>query len=139
MKEHIEKKLKEQYGGIKIDEDRYLIPSNIISVDDDLEKDIDLSLKNQLENIEIEVKSGDYLAITCKKILPNNKKILEIVNMSNSQENVAALEFKGNLDDDERYEFIRQIALFYKLYKNKKVNITFYVCYNYEMVRALFE
>lgn len=80
----VERKASEDYGTIKIGEDSYIIPSNVVKtseIDMTFNDDVDMCLDERLiEQIKaLKVSDGDYISISCKEILEDNYKLLEAV------------------------------------------------------------
>lgn len=83
---------------------------------------------------KLEVEDNEYIGLNLNEIIQKDEYILEIVNINKSK--VEKITVKGKLDYDEREELVKLIAA---LNKNKKVKVTFWLHYNYEMIKNLFE
>lgn len=133
----VEGKASEDYGAIKIGEDSYIIPSNVVKtseIDMTFNDDVDMCLDERLiEQIKVlKVSDGDYISISCKEILEDNYKLLEAFIIS--EEEVYELMVKGDLLYDQREMLLNMIAYYHK---EKEVYITFYLHYNFELLEKL--
>ena len=129
--EMIEKKAFEEYGVIKLNEDSYMVPSNVAYSEEEIIKESSLIELVVLEEAikKLEVEDNDL-----NEIIQKDDYILEIVNINKSK--VEKITVKGKLNYDEREELVELIAA---LNKNKKVKVTFWLHYNYEMIKNLFD
>ena len=134
--EMIEKKAFEEYGVIKLNEDSYMVPSNVAYSEEEIIKESSLIELVVLEEAikKLEVEDNEYIGLNLKEIIQKDEYILEIVNINKSK--VEKITVKGKLNYDEREELVELIAA---LNKNKKVKVTFWLHYNYEMIKNLFE
>lgn len=134
--EMIEKKAFEEYGVIKLNEDSYMVPSNVAYSEEEIIKESSLIELVVLEEAikKLEVEDNEYIGLNLKEIIQKDEYILEIVNINKSK--VEKITVKGKLDYDEREELVKLIAA---LNKNKKVKVTFWLHYNYEMIKNLFD
>lgn len=137
-REFIEKKASEEYGAVRLGEDSYLIPANVVDTknisldfkDDDMFKDNKL-----VKSIEqLEVNDGDYLSISCKKLLPRNKKVVEVLVIG--EEEIGELTITSDLLYDDREMLLNMIAY---IHRNKELYITFYLHYNFSLLEGLFD
>ena len=133
----VEGKASEDYGAIKIGEDSYIIPSNVVrtsEIDMAFKDNVDMCLDERLiEQIKVlKVSDGDYISISCKEILEDNYKLLEAFIIS--EEEVYELMVKGDLLYDQREMLLNMIAYYHK---EKEVYITFYLHYNFELLKKL--
>lgn len=133
----VEGKASEDYGAIKIGEDSYIIPSNVVrtsEIDMAFKDNVDMCLDERLiEQIKVlKVSDGDYISISCKEILEDNYKLLEAFIIS--EEEVYELMVKGDLLYDQREMLLNMIAYYHK---DKEVCITFYLHYNFELLEKL--
>lgn len=67
-------------------------------------------------------------------VIDIKSKKIEMIEINKSK--VEKITVKGKLDYDEREELVKLIAA---LNKNKKVKVTFWLHYNYEMIKNLFD
>ena len=134
--EMIEKKAFEEYGVIKLNEDSYMVPSNVAYSEEEIIKESNLIELVVLEEAikKLEVEDNEYIGLNLKEIIQKDEYILEIVNINKSK--VEKITVKGKLNYDEREELVELIAA---LNKNKKVKVTFWLHYNYEMIKNLFD
>ena len=134
--EMIEKKAFEEYGVIKLNEDSYMVPSNVAYSEEEIKKESSLIELVVLEEAikKLEVEDNEYIGLNLKEIIQKDEYILEIVNINKSK--VEKITVKGKLNYDEREELVELIAA---LNKNKKVKVTFWLHYNYEMIKNLFD
>ena len=134
--EMIEKRAFEEYGVIKLNEDSYMVPSNVAYSEEEIIKESSLIELVVLEEAikKLEVEDNEYIGLNLKEIIQKDEYILEIVNINKSK--VEKITVKGKLDYDEREELVKLIAA---LNKNKKVKVTFWLHYNYEMIKNLFD
>lgn len=139
-KELLEKEAREKYGAIKIDDDCYLLPSNLISFDDEIDYAFDdygwfreQELMEGLKKLDEIVQDGDTLVINCQKMMDFNKKSLQVLVTRDDVEFAGKLIVTSNLTDIERDCLINLMADFF-LDRNKKVEIIFLVCYDYELL-----
>ena len=134
--EMIEKKAFEEYGVIKLNEDSYMVPSNVAYSEEEIIKESSLIELVVLEEAikKLEVEDNEYIGLNLNEIIQKDEYILEIVNINKSK--VEKITVKGKLDYDEREELVELIAA---LNKNKKVKVTFWLHYNYEMIKNLFD
>ena len=134
--EMIEKKAFEEYGVIKLNEDSYMVPSNVAYSEEEIIKESSLIELVVLEEAikKLEVEDNEYIGLNLKEIIQKDEYILEIVNINKSK--VEKITVKGKLNYDEREELVKLIAA---LNKNKKVKVTFWLHYNYEMIKNLFD
>ena len=134
--EMIEKKAFEEYGVIKLNEDSYMVPSNVAYSEEEIIKESSLIELVVLEEAikKLEVEDNEYIGLNLNEIIQKYEYILEIVNINKSK--VEKITVKGKLDYDEREELVELIAA---LNKNKKVKVTFWLHYNYEMIKNLFD
>ena len=134
--EMIEKKAFEEYGVIKLNEDSYMLPSNVAYSEEEIIKESSLIELVVLEEAikKLEVEDNEYIGLNLNEIIQKDEYILEIVNINKSK--VEKITVKGKLDYDEREELVKLIAA---LNKNKKVKVTFWLHYNYEMIKNLFD
>lgn len=134
--EMIEKKAFEEYGVIKLNEDSYMVPSNVAYSEEEIIKESSLIELVVLEEAikKLEVEDNEYIGLNLNEIIQKDEYILEIVNINKSK--VEKITVKGKLDYDEREELVKLIAA---LNKNKKVKVTFWLHYNYEMIKNLFD
>ena len=134
--EMIEKKAFEEYGVIKLNEDSYMVPSNVAYSEEEIKKESSLIELVVLEEAikKLEVEDNEYIGLNLNEIIQKDEYILEIVNINKSK--VEKITVKGKLDYDEREELVELIAA---LNKNKKVKVTFWLHYNYEMIKNLFD
>lgn len=134
--EMIEKKAFEEYGVIKLNEDSYMVPSNVAYSEEEIKKESSLIELVVLEEAikKLEVEDNEYIGLNLNEIIQKDEYILEIVNINKSK--VEKITVKGKLDYDEREELVKLIAA---LNKNKKVKVTFWLHYNYEMIKNLFD
>lgn len=134
--EMIEKKAFEEYGVIKLNEDSYMVPSNVAYSEEEIIKESNLIELLVLEEAikKLEVEDNEYIGLNLNEIIQKDEYILEIVNINKSK--VEKITVKGKLDYDEREELVELIAA---LNKNKKVKVTFWLHYNYEMIKNLFD
>ena len=134
--EMIEKKAFEEYGVIKLNEDSYMVPSNVAYSEEEIIKESSLIelvvLEEEIKKLEVE--DNEYIGLNLKEIIQKDEYILEIVNINKSK--VEKITVKGKLNYDEREELVELIAA---LNKNKKVKVTFWLHYNYEMIKNLFD
>lgn len=135
-KEKIESKASEEYGVVKLGEDSYIVPANVVNT-----KSIELDFKESNfykdENLKkdiarLDIISGDYISISCKGILNDNKKILEVVVIGTDEIN--DLTVTSDLNYEERELLLNMIAY---IHKDKEVYVTFYLHYNFELVQEL--
>ena len=134
--EMIEKRAFEEYGVIKLNEDSYMVPSNVAYSEEEIIKESSLIELVVLEEAikKLEVEDNEYIGLNLNEIIQKDEYILEIVNINKSK--VEKIAVKGKLDYDEREELVKLIAA---LNKNKKVKVTFWLHYNYEMIKNLFD
>ena len=134
--EMIEKKAFEEYGVIKLNEDSYMLPSNVAYSEEEIIKESSLIELVVLEEAikKLEVEDNEYIGLNLNEIIQKDEYILEIVNINKSK--VEKITVKGKLNYDEREELVELIAA---LNKNKKVKVTFWLHYNYEMIKNLFD
>ena len=134
--EMIEKKAFEEYGVIKLNEYSYMFPSNVAYSEEEIIKESSLIELVVLEEAikKLEVEDNEYIGLNLNEIIQKDEYILEIVNINKSK--VEKITVKGKLDYDEREELVELIAA---LNKNKKVKVTFWLHYNYEMIKNLFD
>ena len=134
--EMIEKKAFEEYGVIKLNEDSYMVPSNVAYSEEEIIKESSLIELVVLEEAikKLEVEDNEYIGLNLKEIIQKDEYILEIVNINKSK--VEKITVKGKLNYDEREELVELIAA---LNKNKKVKVTFWLHYNYDMIKNLFD
>lgn len=134
--EMIEKRAFEEYGVIKLNEDSYMVPSNVAYSEEEIIKESSLIELVVLEEAikKLEVEDNEYIGLNLNEIIQKDEYILEIVNINKSK--VEKITVKGKLDYDEREELVELIAA---LNKNKKVKVTFWLHYNYEMIKNLFD
>ena len=134
--EMIEKKAFEEYGVIKLNEDSYMVPSNVAYSEEEIIKESSLIELVVLEEAikKLEVEDNEYIWLNLKEIIQKDEYILEIVNINKSK--VEKITVKGKLNYDEREELVELIAA---LNKNKKVKVTFWLHYNYDMIKSLFD
>ena len=134
--EMIEKRAFEEYGVIKLNEDSYMVPSNVAYSEEEIKKESSLIELVVLEEAikKLEVEDNEYIGLNLNEIIQKDEYILEIVNINKSK--VEKITVKGKLDYDEREELVELIAA---LNKNKKVKVTFWLHYNYEMIKNLFD
>lgn len=134
--EMIEKRAFEEYGVIKLNEDSYMFPSNVAYSEEEIIKESSLIELVVLEEAikKLEVEDNEYIGLNLNEIIQKDEYILEIVNINKSK--VEKITVKGKLDYDEREELVKLIAA---LNKNKKVKVTFWLHYNYEMIKNLFD
>lgn len=134
--EMIEKKAFEEYGVIKLNEDSYMVPSNVAYSEEEIIKESSLIELVVLEEAikKLEVEDNEYIGLNLKEIIQKNEYILEIVNINKSK--LEKITVKGKLNYDEREELVELIAA---LNKNKKVKVTFWLHYNYDMIKSLFD
>lgn len=133
----VERKASEDYGTIKIGEDSYIIPSNVVKtseIDMTFNDDVDMCLDERLiEQIKaLKVSDGDYISISCKEILEDNYKLLEAVIIN--EEEIDELMVKSDLLYHQREMLLNMIAYYHK---DKEVCITFYLHYNFELLEKL--
>ena len=134
--EMIEKRAFEEYGVIKLNEDSYMVPSNVAYSEEEIIKESSLIELVVLEEAikKLEVEDNEYIGLNLNEIIQKDEYILEIVNINKSK--VEKITVKGKLDYDEREELVKLIAA---LNKNKKVKVTFWLHYNYKMIKNLFD
>lgn len=134
--EMIEKKAFEEYGVIKLNEDSYMVPSNVAYSEEEIIKESNLIELLVLEEAikKLEVEDNEYIGLNLNEIIQKDEYILEIVNINKSK--VEKITVKGKLNYDEREELVELIAA---LNKNKKVKVTFWLHYNYDMIKSLFD
>ena len=134
--EMIEKRAFEEYGVIELNEDSYMVPSNVAYSEEEIIKESSLIELVVLEEAikKLEVEDNEYIGLNLNEIIQKDEYILEIVNINKSK--VEKITVKGKLDYDEREELVKLIAA---LNKNKKVKVTFWLHYNYEMIKNLFD
>ena len=134
--EMIEKKAFEEYGVIKLNEDSYMLPSNVAYSEEEIIKESSLIELVVLEEAikKLEVEDNEYIGLNLNEIIKKEEYILEIVNINKSK--IEKITVIGKLDYDEREELVELIAA---LNKNKKVKVTFWLHYNYEMIKNLFD
>ena len=134
--EMIEKKAFEECGVIKLNEDSYMVPSNVAYSEEEIIKESSLIELVVLEEAikKLEVEDNEYIGLNLKEIIQKDEYILEIVNINKSK--VEKITVKGKLNYDERDELVELIAA---LNKNKKVKVTFWLHYNYDMIKSLFD
>lgn len=134
--EMIEKKAFEEYGVIKLNEDSYMVPSNVAYSEEEIIKESSLIELVVLEEAikKLEVEDNEYIGLNLNEIIQKDEYILEIVNINKSK--VEKITVKGKLNYDEREELVELIAA---LNKNKKVKVTFWLHYNYKMIKNLFD
>ena len=122
--EMIEKKAFEEYGVIKLNEDSYMVPSNVAYSEEEIIKESSLIELVVLEEAikKLEVEDNEYIGLNLKEIIQKDEYILEIVNINKSK--VEKITVKGKLNYDEREDFVELIAA---LNKNKKVKVTFWL------------
>ena len=134
--EMIEKRAFEEYGVIKLNEDSYMVPSNVAYSEEEIIKESSLIELVVLEEAikKLEVEDNEYIGLNLNEIIQKDEYILEIVNINKSK--VEKITVKGKLNYDEREELVKLIAA---LNKNKKVKVTFWLHYNYEMIKNLFD
>ena len=134
--EMIEKRAFEEYGVIKLNEDSYMVPSNVAYSEEEIIKESSLIELVVLEEAikKLEVEDNEYIGLNLKEIIQKDEYILEIVNINKSK--VEKITVKGKLNYDEREELVELIAA---LNKNKKVKVTFWLHYNYKMIKNLFD
>ena len=125
-----------QYGVIKLNEDSYMVPSNVAYSEEEIIKESSLIELVVLEEAikKLEVEDNEYIGLNLKEIIQKDEYILEIVNINKSK--VEKITVKGKLNYDEREELVELIAA---LNKNKKVKVTFWLHYNYDMIKSLFD
>lgn len=136
-REFIEKKASEEYGAVKLGEDSYLIPANVVNTkeislafqDNDMYKDAELVQAIS----KLEVSNGNYLSLSCKKILSGKKKVVEIAVIG--EDCIEDVIVTSDLLYDDREMLVNLVAY---LHKEKELYITFYLHYNYELVEGLF-
>ena len=134
--EMIEKRAFEEYGVIKLNEDSYMVPSNVAYSEEEIIKESSLIELVVLEEAikKLEVEENEYIGLNLNEIIQKDEYILEIVNINKSK--VEKITVKGKLNYDEREELVELIAA---LNKNKKVKVTFWLHYNYDMIKSLFD
>ena len=134
--EMIEKRAFEEYEVIKLNEDSYMVPSNVAYSEEEIIKESSLIELVVLEEAikKLEVEDNEYIGLNLNEIIQKDEYILEIVNINKSK--VEKITVKGKLNYDEREELVELIAA---LNKNKKVKVTFWLHYNYEMIKNLFD
>ena len=113
-----------------------MVPSNVAYSEEEIIKESSLIELVVLEEAikKLEVEDNEYIGLNLKEIIQKDEYILEIVNINKSK--VEKITVKGKLNYDEREELVELIAA---LNKNKKVKVTFWLHYNYEMIKNLFD
>lgn len=140
--ESIENKASKEFGAIKLGDNSYIIPANIVN-SKDIDREFlnselykDEKLREKIEGLVFE--DGEYVSITCKKIKNNNIKLLEIVrlrdNIEDDDNNIIELEVKSNLIYEEREHLLNMIA---DVNKDKEINLTFYIHYDFNLLEGL--
>ena len=121
---------------VNLNEDSYMVPSNVAYSEEEIIKESSLIELVVLEEAikKLEVEDNEYIGLNLKEIIQKDEYILEIVNINKSK--VEKITVKGKLNYDEREELVELIAA---LNKNKKVKVTFWLHYNYEMIKNLFD
>ena len=121
---------------VNLNEDSYMVPSNVAYSEEEIIKESSLIELVVLEEAikKLEVEDNEYIGLNLNEIIQKDEYILEIVNINKSK--VEKITVKGKLDYDEREELVELIAA---LNKNKKVKVTFWLHYNYEMIKNLFD
>lgn len=136
--QEVEAKAGKEYNAVKIDDDSYIIPANVVKSDDidqafrDSNMYKDEALRKAIEGIK--ANDGDYISISCKSILEGNKKVLEVVNISSEEQEIRELIVDSELDHYEREMLVNMIAY---THKDKGLYVTFYLNYNFELFEQL--
>lgn len=139
--ENIENKASEMFGAVKLGDNSYIIPSNVVkstSIDKSyLESDLYQDEKLRKEVSELVFNDKEYISITCKKIMNNNIKLLEIVRLKEDMDednSIIELEVKSNLAYDDREHLLNMIA---DVNNDKEVYLTFYIHYDFNLLEGL--
>ena len=138
--ERIENKAYEQFGAVKIAEDRYMIASNKLCSSDDYEPILnselysDKKLINEIRKMKFE--NHDLISITCKKIKNNNIKVLQLIKVTEDMDKdcIIELRVKSNLLYEDREALLQMIA---NENRDKQIFINFYDYYNFNQLEEL--
>lgn len=144
MKERYVRKIEQmafdEFGAIKLDEDSYIIPANIIK-DDELDYCFkkseffkDEELKDTIKNLEFD--SDSVVTLSCVEILEDGGKVIEIANVCNDGNETDKITVNAELDAYEREDLLNLVASYHT---GKNISFIFYIHYNFELLESLFE
>lgn len=139
--ENIEKRAYDEYGVLKMDEDSYIVPSNFSNTYNEIDerfKESELYSDEKLLDFlkQLDIKNDDFISISCKAILPNNRKKIEIINIRTEeiQETIVTSEL---LFEDR--EMLVNMICYIQKEKGTNMYATFYLHYDFNLVESLFE
>ena len=97
----MKKRAFEEYGVIKLNEDSYMVPSNVAYSEEEIKKESSLIELVVLEEAikKLEVEDNEYIGLNLNEIIQKDEYILEIVNINKSK--VEKITVKGKLNYDE--------------------------------------
>lgn len=136
-KKKIEEKAYENFDIIKIEEDSYLINDNN-AFSDEIEYDF-IKDNRFTDDLARKIKGmkcseGDCITVTIRYYESEENNVLEMINLSN--EDIVELNTNMSLDYDTRRKIVNFIV--YNL-EEDDLNVSFYLHYNFELLRDLVE
>ena len=143
--EEIEREAYNKFMAVKIDEDRYIFPANIVNteaIDANFKKS---DLFNDLALVK-KVKSMDFsksnsVIITCADEYEDGTNVVELVDTKeidndDFEDNIYRVEIKSDMDTDGRQDFIELLAYFNR---DRDIVFQFLICYDLEQIKELLE
>lgn len=139
-KRNLEKRAFDEFGAIKLEEDSYIIPANIV-VNDEIDYGFEDSkfFKNKklIRSInKMRFRRNSIVTISCVGILKGGDKVLEVTNVTNEENDINTIVVNGNLDSYEREDLLNLIASYHT---GRNLKFVFYIHYNFELLETLFE
>lgn len=142
-RELVDEKGYEYLGAIKIDDDLYIVPTNIVrtlEIDRSFLKGEISKNSKLIRDIEaLEFPDEGCISVNCKDKFEDGTKVIEINNIEkfeNEEVDCAEILLKSELTWDDREELLTIMA---NLNKDKDLCFTFYIPYNYETLRKAIE
>ncbi|CDM70009.1 hypothetical protein CM240_2892 [Clostridium bornimense] len=144
--EEIEREAYNKFMAVKIDEDRYIFPANIVNteaIDANFKKS---DLFNDLALVK-KVKSMDFsksnsVIITCADKYEDGTNVVELVDTKeidndDLEDNIYRVEVKADMNtNDGRQDFIELLAYFNR---DRDIVFQFFICYDLEQIKELLE
>lgn len=128
-----------EFNAVKVGEDNYIIPANIVNTNliesEDFKNSVffkDEDLKRAI--YKLEVKDGDYISVSCSAITEDGRMVVDILNVDNPSK-VTQVNVACDLQHEEREMLVTMIADAHK--EHKDVHVSFYIGCDFEALEEL--
>lgn len=135
----IEYKAGMEFNAVKVGENDYIIPANIVNtnlIESEDFKNSDFFKDEDLKRAicKLEVKDGDYISVSCSNVLEDGRIVVDILNVDDPSK-ITQVTVDSDLGHEEREMLVTMIADAHR--EHKDVHVSFYIGCDFEALEEL--